>query len=113
MTAIKTLIKREESRNEKIGKAMLTNFSDNTRTATSQFLETVEEIIARHLEMFLEPLTAIAVASQIAESLHGEFADMVSETQDNAIRIVEKYTSHFSLQIKQAIKQMYKETSDG
>lgn len=105
------IIKKEERRNQEIGQAMLNNFSDKTRTALSDdFLGSVEQTIARHVESFLDPMSAMAVAANITESLRGELTDMINETQDNAIRIVERYTNHFSLQIKQAIKNMNKET---
>ena len=108
---LKEIIKKEERRNQEIGQAMLSNFSDKTRTALSDdFLGGIEQIIARHVEGFLDPMSAMAVASNITESLRGELTDMINETQDNAIRIVERYTNHFSLQIKQAIKNMSKET---
>jgi hypothetical protein len=110
-TSVAEIIKKEERRNQEIGQAMLSNFSDKTRTALSDdFLGSVEQIIARHVEGFLDPMSAMAVASNITESLRGELTDMINETQDNAIRIVERYTNHFSLQIKQAIKNMNKET---
>jgi len=108
---LKEIIKKEERRNQEIGQAMLSNFSDKTRTALSDdFLGSIEQIIARHVEGFLDPMSAMAVASSITDSLRGELTDMINETQDNAIRIVERYTNHFSLQIKQAIKNMNKET---
>jgi hypothetical protein len=109
-TAVAEIIKKEERRNQEIGQAMLTNFSDKTRTALNDdFLGSVEQTIARHIESFLDPMSAMAVAANITESLRGELTDMINETQDNAIRIVERYTNHFSSQIKQAIKNMYKE----
>jgi len=104
------IIKKEQRRNQEIGQAMLSNFSDNTRTVLSdEFLGNIEQTIARHIENFLDPRSAIAVAANITESLRGELTDMINETQDNAIRIVERYTNHFSSQIKQAIKNYNKE----
>ena len=114
MSAILDIIKKEERRNQEIGQAMLNNFSIKTRDVLGDdFLNNVEQIIARHLESFLAPPTAMAVASSITESLRGELTDMINETQDNAIQIVERYTNHFSLQIKQAIKNMHKEANNG
>lgn len=109
-TLVKEIITKEQRRNQILGQAMLNNFSDKTRdTLGPEFLDSVEQTIARHLENFLDPLSAISVSANIVESLRGELTDMINETQDNAIRLVEDYTSHFSMQIKKAIKNYDKE----
>jgi hypothetical protein len=108
--AIVELIKKEERRNQEMGEAMLNNFTDKTRNAlNSEFLDNIEQIIVHHLEVFLAPPTALAVASSIVNDMRGQLTDAINDTQDNAIKIVERYTNHFSSQIKQAIKHMNKE----
>jgi hypothetical protein len=105
METLDKLISKEQSRNSRLGASMLESFVNQTRSTLSpEFLNNVEQIVARHLESFLAPQTALSVASSIIEDMRGELTDMINDTQDNAIRLVETYTSHFSAQIKNAIK---------
>jgi hypothetical protein len=109
-SAVTEIITKEKRKNQMLGKAMLSNFSSKTRdTLNPEFLDNIEQMVVHHLESFLPPQAAMAVASKIVNDMRGVLTDMINDTQDNAIRLVEDYTSHFSMQIKNAIKNYDKE----
>lgn len=109
-SVVSKIISKEQRKNQAVAESMLSSFSNKTRQALSpEFLDTVEQIIVHHLEEFLPPLAAVAVASKIVNDMRGILTDMINDTQDNAIRLVEDYTSHFVMQIRTAIKNYDKE----
>jgi len=104
-TAVKKIIAAEQRKNKEVAEVMLSSFTNETRQVLDPtFLDNIEQMIARHLESFLPPQAAMAVASNIVNDMRGTLTDMVNDTQDNAIKLVESYTSHFAMQIKRVIK---------